>query len=49
MTYLAPASEQMYFDGAPLAHVVAYQDRQLEARREADRRSIARRLGGRRA
>jgi len=39
----------MYFDGAPLAHVVAYHDRKLEARREAERRSIARRLGSRRS
>ena len=32
MGTIHPASEQMYFLGMPLAHVVAYEDHQREAR-----------------
>lgn len=43
------ASEQMYFEGAPNAHVVQYQDRQLDQRRAAEMRAFARRIGSRRS
>ena len=42
------AAELMYFHGAPLAHVVAYEER-LRARRKADHmRQVERRMGSRR-
>ncbi len=49
MTYLAPAAELMFFDGQPLAHVVAREDHLIAERRRRqavafirDRRRTAR-------
>lgn len=42
------AAEAMFFDGAPLAHVVAFRERQRLARRAAaDQDAFRRRQGGR--
>lgn len=42
------ASELMYFHGAPLAHVVEYQERERLARIAAKAREFERRNGSRR-
>jgi len=38
------ASEALYFHNAPLAHVVAYEERQRERRRREHMRTVERRI-----
>lgn len=42
MITATPASEALYFDGAPLAHVVAYEERKRLARIDRENRRAAR-------
>jgi hypothetical protein len=39
---LCSAAEQLYYEGAPLAHVVAYEERLRETRREKLSASVRR-------